>query len=63
MSAELEQLTKDDLVKVIATMHDVIQDWNKGLGLSHEESSCLIKVGRICTSECVKNDDWNLSKV
>lgn len=63
MSAELEQLKKEDLVKVIATMHDVIQNWNQGWGLSHEESSCLIKVGKICTSECVKNDDWNLPKV
>jgi hypothetical protein len=59
MSAELEQLKKEDLVKVIATMHDVIQNWNNGWGLS----SCLIKVGNICTSECVKNDDWSLPKV
>ena len=63
MSAELEQLKKEDLVKVIATMHDVIQNWNNGWGLSQEESSCLIKVGNICTSECVKNDDWSLPKV
>lgn len=63
MSAELEQLTKEDLVKVIATMHDVIQHWNDGWGLSKEESSCLIKIGTMCTSECVKNDDWNLPKV
>lgn len=63
MSAELEQLTKEDLVKVIATMHDVIQHWQHGYGLSNEESSCLNKVGKICTAECIKNDDWNLPKV
>jgi hypothetical protein len=52
----LEKLTKEDLIKVIANMHDTIQEWNNGYGLPKEESETLIKIGSACTSYCVKTN-------
>lgn len=30
----LEKLSKEDLIKVIANMHDIIQEWDNGYGLT-----------------------------
>lgn len=59
----LEQLTKEDLIKVIANMHDTIQEWNKGWGLEADDASTLIKIGSACVTECAKNNDFNLPNV
>jgi hypothetical protein len=52
----LEQLTKEDLIKVIANMHDTIQDWDSGWGLPKDAAETLIKIGSACTSYCVKTN-------
>lgn len=52
----LENLTKEDLIKVIATMHDTIQTWGNGWGIPEKEAETLIKIGDECVSYCVKTD-------
>jgi len=52
----LEKLTKEDLIKVIANMHDTIQEWDNGWGLPKEDAKTLIKIGSACTSYCVKTN-------
>ena len=59
----LEQLSKEDLIKVIANMHDTIREWDNGWGLNDYESKILIEVGNACTKNCVKNNDWELPKI
>lgn len=56
----LNSLSKEDLIKVIANMHNTIQTWDNGWGLSNDESEILIKVGDACTSHCVKTTNWDL---
>ena len=63
MNVELEKLSKKDLIKVIANMHDAIQDWNNGWGLPKEEAEVLIAVGGACVLECGINNDFDLSKI
>jgi hypothetical protein len=63
MNELLSKLTKEDLIKVVANMHDTIQEWNNGWGLPEEDAETLIKIGSACTSECVENSDWDLPRV
>ena len=58
----LENLTKEDLIKVVANMHDTIQEWGDGYGLSDADAKMLIKVGDACASYCVNKDDWELTE-
>ena len=59
MSDILEKLTKEDLIKVIATMQEIIVDWNRGF--THpSEADTLTSIGVACIQECVKNNDWDL---
>ena len=52
----LEKLTKEDLIKVVANMHDTIQDWGNGWGLANDEAETLIKIGSACTMYCGKRN-------
>lgn len=63
MNELLEKLTKEDLIKVIATMHDTIQEWDNGYGLIKKEYDILIGIGSACTSYCVEVKDWKLPKL
>jgi hypothetical protein len=63
MKELLEKLTKEDLIKVVANMHDTIQEWNNGYGLPSEEAETLIKIGSACTSVCSETQDWSLPQV
>jgi hypothetical protein len=57
----LEKLSKEDLIRIIANMHDTIQEWDNGYGLPKEDAETLIKIGRACTTYCVKtNFDLNV---
>lgn len=56
----LQLLTKEDLIKVIANMHDTIQEWGNGWGLSDDEAETLIRIGRECSGFCVENNDWEI---
>lgn len=58
----LEKLTKEDLIKVIANMHDTIQEWNNGYGIPEEDSETLIKIGSECSKYCVETN-FDLPKV
>ena len=57
-SEKLEAITKEELVKIIATMHDAIDDWDNGHGLSKIESSKLKEVGKLCVDHCTNTGEW-----
>lgn len=59
----LEKLTKEDLIRVVANMHDTIQEWNNGYGLPKEEGDTLIKIGSACVEYCGKNNNFNLPNI
>ena len=59
----LEKLTKEDLIRVVANMHDTIQEWNNGYGLPKEEADTLIKIGSACAEYCGKNNIFNLPNI
>jgi DNA-binding transcriptional regulator YiaG len=58
----LSKLTKEDLIKVIATMHNSIQTWDSGWGIPEKEAETLMKIGDECVSYCVKTD-FNLPEL
>ena len=45
MEALLEKLSKEDLITVIANMHDTIQDWSNGWGFSSADVTVLNNIG------------------
>lgn len=57
------KLSKEELIRVIANMHDTIQEWNSGWGLPEEQADALIKIGSSCTAYCVKKGNWDLPKI
>ena len=52
----LENLTRKDLINVIALMHDTIEDWNNSLGCSENMTIVLNAVGRACLEHCEEHD-------
>lgn len=54
MNSKLEKLLKEDLVSVIANMHDTIQEWDNGWGIPEEDSKILNEIGSLCVAKCVK---------
>jgi hypothetical protein len=56
----LDKIKKEELIRVIANMHDTIQEWNNGYGLDEHDSKILIKVGDACVKECVEKNEWTL---
>jgi hypothetical protein len=63
MNEMLSKLTKEDLIKVVANMHDTIQDWNNGWGLKPGDAEIMTKIGSACVSACSDNNDWDLPQV
>ena len=59
----LTTLTKEDLIKVVANMHDTIQEWGNGWGLSKTDSETLTKIGDACADFCTKKQDWELPEL
>ena len=59
----LNNLSKQDLIQVIANMHDVIQDWDNGYGLPKEDVKTIIKIGDACRDKCVQEENWNLPNI
>lgn len=57
----LANLSKEDLIKIIANMHDTIQEWHHGWGLNKEEAQTFTKVGNTCTQYCIQNNNWDIS--
>jgi len=60
---ELNTLSREDLIRTIAWMHDTIQEWNNGWGLDKETAIRLIDIGRLCTAQCVKTNNWELPTI
>lgn len=52
----LEALTKNDLINVIAEMHDIIQEWNNGWGLNEKDGETLIHIGNLCVADSIKRN-------
>lgn len=58
MAIQVEDLNREDLIKVVAKMHDTIQTWSNGWGFSDDEAETLDAAGDACVSWCVKTDNW-----
>lgn len=56
----IDNLTKEDLIRVIANMHDTIQEWNNGYGLPKDEAHILSKIGDMCVKKCIITHNWTL---
>lgn len=61
----LSNLTRLDLIKIIANMHDTIQTWNSGWGLSDNDAKIMTKVGSTAIKELKDNfnGDMDLSTI
>lgn len=61
----LEKLSKEELIAVIAHMHDCIQDWDNGWGLNEKDAAALIKVGNLCAEHMIKTQGrtWTLPDI
>lgn len=59
----LSDLTKEELIKVIAIMHDSIQEWDDGYGLPEKEAEILNKVGQACINKCVEDNNFDISQL
>jgi len=58
----LENLSKEDLIKIIAHMHDTIQEWDSQFwGLCTEQAQTLMNIGRKSMLSCNYNNDWDIS--
>jgi hypothetical protein len=59
-SINLFELSKEDLILVIANMHDTISNWSQGHGLQKEESEILNIIGYEC---CQVTENYDLSQI
>ncbi len=59
MNEILEKLTKQDLINVIAHMHDVIQEWEYDYGFSEKQAKTIAKIGKVCVDSC----NWDFPEV
>lgn len=59
----LQNLTKEELIRTIANMHDVIQDWDNGYGLSDKDSKALKTIGSECCDYCSENECWEVPSI
>lgn len=53
----LNNLTKEELIKVIANMHDTINDWG-GYGFNNDEREVLNEIGSECVEYCSSRNDF-----
>jgi hypothetical protein len=59
---KLEELTKDELIDVIALMHDTVEEWSRGFGLPIEYAEILNKIGSECLIYSLKYNNLGLAK-
>lgn len=64
ITATLDKLTKDDLIKVIANMQDAV-GWHgfREKGLNRTDEGIVEKIGTACHEHCKQTKDWDLPKV
>lgn len=48
----VDLLSKEDLIRIIAQMHDIIQEWDNGYGVSSDDAQALMKVGESSREWC-----------
>jgi hypothetical protein len=58
----INDLSKEDLISIIANMHDTILDWN-GRGLPDHEIDFLTKIGSDASSVTAKSNNWDLNPI
>ena len=58
----IDDLSKEDLIKVIANMQDTIQNWADGHGLSNDEARKMNTIGNECLGHCNDIGDYELPK-
>lgn len=58
MNEKLEKLTKEDLIIVIANMHETIEEWQEFF--DKEDADKLNEIGLLCCKECWKNNNLDL---
>lgn len=57
---DITTLSKEDLIKVIANMHDTIQTWNESWGFNKTEGDILNSVGNAAITHCSNANDFSL---
>jgi hypothetical protein len=55
----LKQLTKEDLIKVIANIYN--SSLVKELGLPNNDSILIDKIGSACLTYCTENNNWKIT--
>lgn len=63
MKIDLSQLSKENLITIIAQMHDTIQEWDNGYGYSQQDAKFLIDVGKACSEYCSNKGTWDFSTI
>ena len=58
---DLNKMSKNDLIAVIADMHDTVQDWDNGWGYSKEAAENLIDIGDSCVKDCQRRNDFTFN--
>jgi len=56
----MDRYSKHYLIKIIAAMHDTIQEWDNGYGLPEQEYNALIEVGEAACDYCKDLNDWDI---
>jgi hypothetical protein len=63
--SDLKNLTKEDLIKIIANMHDHGRyiDWVM-LGLTEKEDKTVVTIGELCVEYCLDHGhDFSIPKI
>lgn len=53
---DVKALSKEELIAVIANMHDTIQNWDSGYGLPDNDAKALREIGEECTRFCINHN-------
>lgn len=55
----LSNLSNEDLIRIIAIMHNVVNNWHS-LEFTKEEAVFLNEVGNLCRNYCTDKNKWKL---
>ena len=62
MNEELEKLTKEELIRVVALLKDG-SNWYDGHGYSYDDLNKLNQISELCIDYCVKTNNWKIPEV
>lgn len=60
---DITALSKEELISVIANMHDSIQDWGPGYGMTVDEGTTMKTIGSAATKHCCDTNSWKLPEI